>query len=78
MTDLMPPKTYFRFNPYLSEDLQLDEIRPDRIESMLRDTAMYLRKNEDKMKKAVNTLGQSRLPHQVSMDWVKEKADSYL
>lgn len=75
MSDLMPPSTYFRFNPYLSENLQLDEIRKDRIDCMKRDTTMYLRKNEVKMIKAVNTLKQSRLLHQTAMDWVKYKVD---
>ena len=76
MMDLMPPGTYFRFNPYLSDDLQLDEIRQDRLDSMLRDTSMYLRKNERKMVKAVETLKQGRLAHQYAMDWLKFKADS--
>lgn len=75
LSDLMPPSTYFRFNPYLSEDLQLDEIRQDRIDCMIRDTAMYLRKNETKMAKAVHTLKLSRLPHQVALDWVRYKVD---
>ena len=75
MMDLMPPGTYFRFNPYLSDDLQLDEIRQDRLDGMLRDTSMYLRKNERKMQKAVETLKQGRLAHQHAMDWVKFKAD---
>ena len=78
MTDLMPPATYFRFNPYLSEDLQLDEIRQDRLDIMQRDTAMYLRKNERKMQKAVSTVKQSRMAHQQVVDWLKLKADSYV
>ncbi|XP_076468723.1 calcium-independent phospholipase A2-gamma-like [Babylonia areolata] len=77
MTDLMPPGTYFRFNPYLSEDLQLDEIRQEKLDVMNLDTSMYLRKNEPKMKKAVNILKQKRMFHQHAMDYLKFKADSY-
>ncbi|XP_076448406.1 calcium-independent phospholipase A2-gamma-like [Babylonia areolata] len=76
MADVMPPNTYFRFNPYLSEDVPLDEIRPDRLEVMKRDTTMYLRKNDGKMRKAASILRHTRLPHQMVMDWAKLKADS--
>ncbi|KAK7499907.1 hypothetical protein BaRGS_00008755 [Batillaria attramentaria] len=77
MTDLMPPATYFRFNPYLSEELHLDEIREDKLELMQRDTQMYLRKNEYKLNKAAHTLKQIRLPHQHALDWLKSKADKW-
>ncbi|KAK7102866.1 calcium-independent phospholipase A2-gamma-like [Littorina saxatilis] len=78
MNDLMPPATYFRFNPYLSEDLLLDEIRSDRLEGMQRDATMYLRKNDIKIRKAVETLTQTRMAHQHAMDWVKLKSDTML
>ena len=78
MMDLMPAGSYFRFNPYLSDDLHLDEIRQDRIDNMTRDTTMYLRKNEHKMHKAAETLTQGRRVHQHAMDWVKVKVDSLL
>lgn len=77
MTDLMPPATYFRFNPYLSEDLQLDEIRQDKLEVMARDTQMYLRKNGNKLNKAAEILRRSRLPHQHALDWLRVKADKF-
>ncbi|KAL8567535.1 hypothetical protein ACOMHN_010126 [Nucella lapillus] len=76
MTDLMPAGTYFRFNPYLSEDLQLDEIRQDKLQVMYLDSSMYLRKNEPKMQKAVGILKQKRMPHQQAVDWLRFKAYS--
>ncbi|KAL8566256.1 hypothetical protein ACOMHN_046757 [Nucella lapillus] len=77
MADVMPPNTYFRFNPYLSEDLPLDEIRPDRLDAMKRDTTMYLRKNDLKIRKAADTLRKARLPHQRMKDWLQLKADTH-
>lgn len=75
MLDLMPPASYFRFNPYLSEDLFLDEIRPVKLNTMKRDTHLYLRKNELKLNKAIETLKRPRMPYQRALDWLKRKAD---
>lgn len=77
MTDLMPPATYFRFNPYLSEELHLDEIREEKLDLMQRDTQMYLRKNEVKLMKAAAILKRSRLPHQHALDWLRTIADKW-
>ena len=43
--DLLPPKVYYRFNPYLSEIHSLDETDPARWESMLEDVDMYIGQN---------------------------------
>lgn len=50
--DLLPPKVYYRFNPYLNEIHGLDETDPERWDHMLEDVDMYIRKNERKMKEA--------------------------
>ena len=50
--DLLPPKVYYRFNPYLSEIHSLDETDPARWESMLEDVDMYIRKNHRNMSQA--------------------------
>ncbi|ESO82545.1 hypothetical protein LOTGIDRAFT_223198 [Lottia gigantea] len=57
---LLPPQTYFRFNPYMSEDLQLNEIRPEKIDIMEKDAKMYLRKNRKKMDYAISRLYETR------------------
>ena len=50
--DLLPPKVYYRFNPYLSELHGLDETDPVRWQRMLDDVEMYIRKNQSKMNEA--------------------------
>lgn len=71
LKDLLPPSTYFRLNPYVSEDLQLDEIREEKLKQMQQDAKMYAQKNEAKLTKAVDQLKLSRLPHQKAQDYMK-------
>lgn len=59
--DLLPPKVYYRFNPYLSEISGLDETDPIRWQRMLDDVEMYIRKNERKMEEAARYIGRSQL-----------------
>ena len=76
LKDLLPPSTYYRFNPYVFEDRQLDEIRPDKIHQMQQDAKMYAEKNEGKLMKAVEQMKLSRLPHQKAQDYIKHQLDS--
>ena len=78
LQDLLPQSTYFRLNPYLSENVMLDEIRDEKFDLMTQDTRMYLRKNEVKVNKAVNQLMRERRPDQKLADSVKYMKDSYL
>ena len=73
--DLLPPSSYFRLNPYMSEDFELDEIRKDKWDQMAYDTNMYCRKNEMKIKKAAATLMKTKMPHQKAADWLKIRRD---
>ena len=70
LKDHLPPSTYFRFNPYMSESHLLDEIRPEKIRQMQKDAVMYTEKNEAKLQKAVDQLQLTRLPHQKVQDFV--------
>ncbi|XP_052087063.1 calcium-independent phospholipase A2-gamma-like [Mytilus californianus] len=76
LQDLLPTSTYFRFNPYMSEDIRLDEKRTEKLIQMQQDTEMYLRKNEFKLKCATDQLLKQRQPHQQALDYIKLKADS--
>ncbi|XP_064631859.1 calcium-independent phospholipase A2-gamma-like [Lineus longissimus] len=75
--DLLPPSTYFRFNPYMTEDCLLDEIREEKIDQLLQDTEMYLRKNEHKMESAAKQLLLPRRPHQKVNDWALGKLQRF-
>ena len=70
LNDMLPPSTYFRFNPYMSEDFQLDEVDVKRWEQMILDTQLYCRKNESKLAKTAERLLQGRLAHQRARDWL--------
>jgi len=50
MFETMPEYTYFRFNPYLAEKIDLDAWRPQEIEAMERSSLQYCKLNENKLK----------------------------
>jgi len=71
--DLLPPKVYYRFNPYLSEVHGLDETDPLRWSHMLDDVDMYIRKNQFKIDQAATTLNKPCTYHQLLNNWLVEK-----
>ncbi|XP_071961055.1 calcium-independent phospholipase A2-gamma-like isoform X2 [Antedon mediterranea] len=73
MNDLLPPKTYYRFNPFLSEDFDLDENRPEKLNMMEEDIRLYLEENEQKIADSVKALTNKKTPVQKVSDWVKHK-----
>ena len=60
LQDLLPPGTYFRMNPTLSEWMNLDENRPEKLDQLRTDAQMYVRKNEYKMTSAAVCLSKKR------------------
>ncbi|XP_018408050.1 PREDICTED: calcium-independent phospholipase A2-gamma [Nanorana parkeri] len=74
---LLPPDTYFRFNPVMNEDVPLDENRKEKLKQLQLDGQSYLERNEEKLKKAAKVLKQERTTFQYICDWVKLKGDMY-
>ncbi|XP_023144080.2 calcium-independent phospholipase A2-gamma [Amphiprion ocellaris] len=74
---LLPPDTYFRFNPYMSEDIPLNEHRGERLNFMKGEGERYLERNDAKLKKAANVLGQEKSTIQRLNEWAKLKRDMY-
>ncbi|KAM4615211.1 calcium-independent phospholipase A2-gamma isoform 1-T4 [Polymixia lowei] len=74
---LLPPDTYFRFNPYLSEDIPLDESRLEKLNFLMSEGERYLGRNEAKLQKAASVLGQEKSAIQRLAEWAKLKADMY-
>ncbi|XP_041252010.1 calcium-independent phospholipase A2-gamma [Onychostruthus taczanowskii] len=74
---LLPPDTYFRFNPLMNEDIPLDESRKEKLNQLQTDGIRYLERNEEKLKKAAKILTQEKSALQRFRDWLKLKADMY-
>lgn len=77
LSDLLPQNVYYRFNPYLTEMLQMAEIEPKKIEQLEMDALMYLRRNEDKFQQAARTLNESKTNTQQVLDWFNDKQQQY-
>lgn len=74
---LLPPDTYFRFNPYMSEDIPLHESRAEKLNFLKAEGERYLERNEDKLKKAASVLGREKSNIQRVTEWAKLKANMY-
>lgn len=74
---LLPPDTYFRFNPYMSEDIPLNESRIEKLNFLKSEAENYLERNEAKLRKAATVLVQEKGAIQRLAEWAKLKADMY-
>ncbi|NXI46598.1 PLPL8 phospholipase, partial [Galbula dea] len=74
---LLPPDTYFRFNPLMNEDIALDESRKEKLNQLQTDGIRYLERNEEKLRKAAKILTQEKTALQRLQDWIRLKADMY-
>ncbi|XDV53639.1 hypothetical protein PO909_022088 [Leuciscus waleckii] len=61
---LLPPNTYFRLNPFLSEDVSLDESRSEKLSQMQSEAQEYLERNQEKLRRAVSELTREKTPVQ--------------
>ncbi|NWI97908.1 PLPL8 phospholipase, partial [Pitta sordida] len=74
---LLPPDTYFRFNPLMNEDIPLDESRKEKLSQLQTDGIRYLERNEEKLRRAAKILTQEKSALQRLQDWIRLKADMY-
>ncbi|KAG5830457.1 hypothetical protein ANANG_G00310830 [Anguilla anguilla] len=74
---LLPPDSYFRFNPFLSEDIALDESRRERLNLLQAQGAQYLQRNEEKLRRAAAALLQEKSALQRLAEWMRLKAHMY-
>ncbi|KAK3526672.1 hypothetical protein QTP70_030881, partial [Hemibagrus guttatus] len=74
---LLPPNTYFRFNPYMTEDVALDESRSEKLNQLQAEGVRYLERNEEKLKQAVRTLTQEKSSAQGLLEWLRLKSHMY-
>ncbi|KAM8862160.1 calcium-independent phospholipase A2-gamma-like isoform 1-T1 [Synchiropus picturatus] len=73
----LPADTYFRFNPYISEDISMDESRQEKLNLLQAEGLRYLERNEEKLKKIANILNQEKSSVQRMADWARLRADMY-
>lgn len=78
MQDFLPKASYFRFNPYMSENILLDETREEKVDQLMKDGEMYLRKNEAKIKAAAKRLVEPRRKWQRLEDKARTNMDKLL
>ncbi|XP_023575258.1 calcium-independent phospholipase A2-gamma isoform X2 [Octodon degus] len=74
---LLPPDTYFRFNPVMCENIPLDESRNEKLDQLQLEGLKYIERNEQKMKKLAKILSQEKTTLQKINDWIKLKTDMY-
>uniref|UniRef100_A0A8C6G470 PNPLA domain-containing protein n=1 Tax=Moschus moschiferus TaxID=68415 RepID=A0A8C6G470_MOSMO len=74
---LLPPDTYFRFNPVMCENIPLDESRNEKLNQLQLEGLKYIERNEEKMKKLAKILSQAKTTLQKINDWIKLKTDMY-
>ncbi|XP_075998227.1 calcium-independent phospholipase A2-gamma-like [Genypterus blacodes] len=73
----LPPNAYFRFNPYMSEEIPLDESRQEKLNLLQAEGIRYLERNEEKLKKVAGILTREKRSVQRMTEWARAKADMY-
>ena len=77
LNDLLPPSVYFRFNPFVTQLLSMDECQPEKLDLLKQDALMYIRRNEEKFREAANALVKEKTIYQKANDWINEKCVEY-
>lgn len=73
----LPPNTYYRFNPYMSEDIAMDDSRQERLRQLQSEGSRYLDRNEEKLKKVSHVLSRGKSSVQMLAEWARLRADMY-
>ena len=67
--ELLPPEVYFRFNPYLSEVIGLDESQPAKVQKAQAEAKAYVEKNILKVNSMKKALLKGKGVKQTVVDW---------
>ncbi|XP_028287558.1 calcium-independent phospholipase A2-gamma isoform X2 [Parambassis ranga] len=73
----LPANTYFRFNPYISEDISMDESRQEKLNMLQAEGMRYLERNEEKLNKVARILTREKSSNQRMTEWAKYRLDMY-
>jgi len=69
LNELLPHDIYFRFNPYLTDVVRLDEALPEKLASVQQETRDYLERNVEKVNFACQTLTREKSLSKKLSDW---------
>lgn len=73
----LPADTYYRFNPYMSEDVSMDESRQEKLGLLQAEGARYLERNEHKLSKVARILTREKSPAHRMSEWARLRVDMY-
>lgn len=73
----LPPHTYFRFNPYISEEVSMDENRQEKLNLLQTECVRYLERNEEKLQKVARILNREKSSVQRMAEWAKLRVDMF-
>lgn len=73
----LPPDTYYRLNPYMSEDIAMDENRQERLNMLQAEGVRYLERNEEKLKKVARILTREKSSILGLTEWARLRVDMY-
>ncbi|XP_037110662.1 calcium-independent phospholipase A2-gamma-like isoform X1 [Syngnathus acus] len=72
----LPADTYFRFNPYVSEDISIDDNRQEKLDLLEAEAFRYLERNEEKLRKAARILTREKGSVQMLAEWLRNRVDT--
>uniref|UniRef100_A0A146ZMH3 Calcium-independent phospholipase A2-gamma n=1 Tax=Fundulus heteroclitus TaxID=8078 RepID=A0A146ZMH3_FUNHE len=73
----LPPDTYFRFNPFVSEEVSMDESRLEKLNLLQAEGVRYLQRNDEKLRKVARILTREKSSVQRMAEWARLRADMY-
>ncbi|XP_031720487.1 calcium-independent phospholipase A2-gamma-like [Anarrhichthys ocellatus] len=73
----LPRDAYFRFNPFMNEDISMDENRHEKLNLLQADGLRYLERNEEKLQKVARILTREKSSVQTMTEWARLRADMY-
>lgn len=69
LKDVYDPSVYFRFQPELSEDIAIDESKPEKLSLLCNDAEKYISSNRPMLEKAVTSLMAPKQKKQKMQMW---------
>ena len=76
LKDLLPTESYFRLNPTLSEDIMMDENKPEKLDILVQEAENYVAANQWKIQLAAASLVQGKRPGQRVWEFVERGLNS--